>query len=494
MSRTHERRFSTISVLTLLFAAASAIWNARDLHRHWDEVAGETIPGAEAALALRIGAACVELLLLAWGAARLRDATASWRGILTLVVFVPAAAIAAATLARAAAGAGPDAQLPRSVFFAVLLLGTSWVVAKSPPSRGGRLARGGVVGFNAIATCVLLEVALGVWARVAPSPLLFAPSLEARLAAARPTPFRPWFGGRLNAGGYHDEAFFTAGEHDLVVALVADSFGLGVVPYADNFVTIAEERLRDHVGDRFERVALHNFGVPGSGLEEYAHVLSTEALATNPALVVLCVFVGNDVTGDTPFGAPARGRFALQDWLLVELPRRLVARRRAPEYVAALERQQATVDGAQRIQDPPAFSPAAYLDLEARRLDVTDTTSRRVARRYERFFTGLDWFRERLGDRLLVLVFPDEFQVDDDLWRRALARQRNPEAHVRDLPQQRIATWASRHGVPLIDTTPALRAAQQQAPTYAPRNTHLNPQGNATAATELTKALLQNLE
>jgi hypothetical protein len=141
-----------------------------------------------------------------------------------------------------------------------------------------------------------------------------------------------------------------------------------------------------------------------------------------------------------------------------------------------------------------SFSPEDYLEIETARLAVTDPTSSKADRRYERFFNGLDYFRARLGDRLMLLVFPDEFQVNDELWQLALARQRHPEVHERDLPQRRIRAWAQAHGVPLVDTTAALRKAQQREPVYVPRNTHLGVRGNRIAGQLLADALAATLE
>lgn len=479
----------------VLLGLAISLFHAHDLVRHWDDVVRDTTPGARAALALRIGAAALELLLLVVSEWRIQTARGSWFRVRALAVYIPASALFAASLARAAHAAAPEAQLARSVFFIVLLVGTGLVLA-APPSRQSRPPRRAeLFAFNALATCAVIELSLALFARVSPSPLLFGPSADARLAASRPAPASPWFGGRLNAGGYHDEPFFAAAPGDLVVAVIADSFGIGVVPYAENFVTIAEARLRAAFANENARVAIHNFGVPGIGLAEYAHLLETEVSATNPTLVALCIFVGNDITGDPAFGASDPGRFTLQDWLLVELPRRLLARRRAPEYVRRVEQQQRPDEtGEAEAPDPPVFPRDAYLDLEARRLEVTDPASPGVASRYARFFVGLDWFREELDDRLVVVVFPDEFQVDDALWEQLRTHPSAPEAMVRDLPQQRITAWARERGARLVDTTNALRAANREAPVYALRNTHLDARGNRVVGELLASELLKTLE
>ena len=115
------------------------------------------------------------------------------------------------------------------------------------------------------------------------------------LRRSRYKPHAQRFDRKLNSGGFVDDEPFVAEDRDLVVAVLADSFGVGVVPFAYNFATVAEWRLRHAIGGNFARVAVHNFGVAGVGLPEHFYLMRTEALPTSPSLVVLCLFVGNDI-------------------------------------------------------------------------------------------------------------------------------------------------------------------------------------------------------
>ena len=90
------------------------------------------------------------------------------------------------------------------------------------------------------------------------------------------------FGFRPNSGGFHDEEFFSADDDDFVVALLSDSFGLGVVPYRYNFATIAEQLLRRDLEAPGRRVAVHNFGIASLDLTGYAWLLQHEVPDTNP--------------------------------------------------------------------------------------------------------------------------------------------------------------------------------------------------------------------
>ena len=152
---------------------------------------------------------------------------------------------------------------------------------------------------------VFTEALLTLGQRLSASPIFPSPvfaggrtSDEAVRDALRRSRYKPHaqrFDRKLNSGGFVDDEPFVAEDRDLVVAVLADSFGVGVVPFAYNFATVAEWRLRHAIGGNFARVAVHNFGVAGVGLPEHFYLMRTEALPTSPSLVVLCLFVGNDI-------------------------------------------------------------------------------------------------------------------------------------------------------------------------------------------------------
>jgi hypothetical protein len=327
-----------------------------------------------------------------------------------------------------------------------------------------------------VATLCLLELGLAGYAHVSDSPL-FWDSASAAAELRRQRPKAPtYFGFRLNRGGYHDHEFFRAGPRDRVVALLADSFGLGIVPYPDHFATIAEAHLRH--GLDYERVAIHNFGVSAIGMREYLLLLESEALDTNPNLVALCIFVGNDMEG---LVRRQRSRQALQGWWLWILSSRLVlVGREALPALSDVDVPAWTPDA----EEVPTFSEARFLEIERARLRVLDPDQD-----FEPFFEALDVFHATLGPRLALVVIPDEFQVNDSLFEQL----EGTLAH-RDLPQQRIQAWANARAVPTLDLLPALRAAEADGRTYHLRDTHWNARGNRVAGEALGRFLLELLK
>jgi len=120
---------------------------------------------------------------------------------------------------------------------------------------------------------------------------------------------------------------------------------------------------------------------------------------------------------------------------------------------------------------------------------------------YRRGLEQLDTFHQALGERLLVVLVPDEYQVNDELWNGLLPAAIQMYAHSvppsqaresfdRDYPQQRLREWAAERGVRVLDLLPALREAEKSARTYHLRDTHWNSHGNRVAGEELARALL----
>jgi hypothetical protein len=367
-----------------------------------------------------------------------------------------------------------------SDFYRDALLGTLGAGAAAAlwrPARRGAAAllRRGRRAIDLVTVNVMLLVAFAecgvrALAAVVDSPLLVAESAAAseRVRHHRYPPHGLHNDRRCNSLGLFDEEFELARKPGVrrIVAL-GDSFAVGVVPYAENFLTRVDAAL-----DAQQETEVLNFGVIGVGPGEYLHLWRTEARYFEPDLVLLCVFIGNDFER-------VREKSILH---LGALHAAVVVRR------LWLQRSwNPTGEGRDHaLMDPaaPTMAEPVFLDIERRRLEICRVErGRRIEEGYARALARLDELCDELaaaGVRLCAVAIPDQFQVDDALFRR-IASGREADFD-RELPNRRLAAFLASKGVPFLDLTPAVRAAEQRGPTYKPCDTHWNAAGNAAGA------------
>ena len=140
--------------------------------------------------------------------------------------------------------------------------------------------------------------------------------------------------------------------------------------------------------------------------------------------------------------------------------------------------------------EEPVFSERAFLELERHRArSACDPDPADL----ERLFAILEEMRAAAGPRLAVLVLPDEFQVEDELWRQ-VGFADGVELD-RDRPQRVIGAWLEERGVPWLDLLPRMRAVPPgpdgRRHLYHRRDTHWNARGNRIAGEALAEFLVE---
>lgn len=338
------------------------------------------------------------------------------------------------------------------------------------------------------------EVAVRAIGNLSPSPFL-ARNMDTavdRIANHRLAPGSARFGYVTNSRGHYDSEFPVPPHDGKVIASIGDSFSASSVPLPFHFTKVLEDRLVD------TRVC--NFGVPGIGPREYHYILANEALPLEPDLILVNVFVGNDVV-DSHLGQ--RRNSFLRAWfdqgnvLIHLLPPRIVNLLRAdpssipPVIVQTREELHEILPWLRDpMLDPPGFSEEAFLDAEhrrARHLLFTDA-------QYAPLFHWLTQIREAAGEiPLVVALIPDEFQVEEDLWEQVRALVRGDLERFRH--QRIIGAWLEEHGIAYLDLLPQLRSVEPLADgrrhVYRLRNTHLNVRGNEVAGVSLADLLVE---
>ena len=368
-----------------------------------------------------------------------------------------------------------------------------------------------VLGFVLVQACVLvilLELGLRGIAVARPSQVFALPDrgAESFLRENRQPPGQMMWDLRSNSLGHFDEEFEPRGATPLVAA-VGDSFSFGTVPHRYHFTTVCEGLLAP--------LKVANIGVPAIGPPEYALLIEREALPLRPDLIVVNLFLGNDIVFmgfDRPASASWWRRvFDRDQYLLAHVPKRALRLRREAQrlrreggtgdVVPAFESRMSVEQLLERtpwLADPlletPGMSEEAFVRLEHARAAAICGPDQGP---YESFFRALESLRRAAGDVPLVfLLIPDEFQVEDLLWTRICELEKSLVLD-RDLPQRRIREWCEQRGILYEDLLPRLRALPTfedgRRHAYRLRDTHFNVLGNRVAGEGLGELVTRAL-
>jgi hypothetical protein len=370
------------------------------------------------------------------------------------------------------------------------------LLARRPgPSRTRGTAR--AIDFTLFSAClvlVLLELGLRGLGRLHPSPLLAQTDVGPwqYLISQRLAPGELVWGFPANSEGHYDDEFTPPAPGETVVATIGDSFSVGAVHHALHFTTVCEQATG---------VRVDNYGIRGVGPPEYLDMLRLWVAPRRPQLVIVDLFVGNDLILERVEGN--RSWPALRSWLgrdnvlVYQLPRRLWRLReaRAVSYAASPGRERASdLEHALALfpwMDDPRLEPPTYrrdnfLSIEMARVRGTGHTGD-----YKALYSMVRELRSAAGKiPFAVMLLPDEFQVEDDLWAEATARP-DLVGIERDRAQRLLGAFLAREGIPCLDLLPVLRAVPPMADgrrhVYHLNDTHFNARGNRAVGLALAE-------
>lgn len=480
--------------MSAIFAAALAVSiglvvNLHGDHDHWPALGRWARP-----LELASVAACVMMAIAIWRRRR-RAEHAAHPGRLVFY---------ALTLAWLSSLAH-DWEQAASYYSFIIAFGLAAALDAFGPAlgraAGARVADAAeLVCMNVCVLFVGLELSLRVVAAFAHSPLFAQDSTDAKgwLAANRLHPGDPIMGFRVNSRGFYDDE--PEKNRGCLVTAVGDSFTVGIVPHDFHFTSVAERALG---------CPIYAIGVFAVGPEEYALLERDEALPLDPDVVLVDLFVGNDIVdnlrGRDHFRGGMRRWLDRHNILVYELPRRLwiVAREKRRRHGAAPAGAGAPSQSLTRSEllrampwlsdpasEPPSMSHAAYLELETRH--AREICGGGDEPYYRRFWEILDEMRAAAAPhRLAVLLIPDELQVEDPLWRDVAARAGVPLD--RERAQRQLVATLQKKGIPYLDLLPVLRAepvaSDGRRHLFHRDDSHLNARGNAVAGAALAAFL-----
>ena len=286
-------------------------------------------------------------------------------------------------------------------------------------------------------------------------------------------------GARIPAGGPSDP------RGAFRILALGDSFTFGVgVEEEETWI----EQLGRSLRSQGLSVRTLNGGVPGYGAPDEAALFEHHLAETNPHLVILGVYLANDLLDASPASFSVEVRDGLLvvgghhatplDWLNAHSHLFVLAKTALLPARGALglgptrtQRQIATEMGAYARE----LTPGARLGLTA-----TDAAYARL----------VESTRER-GARLVAMVIPEHIAVDREAWRARFAFiGGDPAAYDPEGPRRIFRSLLEKHAIPYLDLTEAVASEEDRGRhLYFPYDTHFTAAGHALAARELERFL-----
>jgi hypothetical protein len=295
---------------------------------------------------------------------------------------------------------------------------------------------------------------------------------------------------KTNAFGFRDREYAVAKPAGTLRILGAgDSFTFGSTFPRGVYLEVLEELL---AGSGLpEKVEVLNAGVPGYSTHQELGHLKKFGLRFAPDVVVLGLFPTGDVGENHSDQLLEVVDGELSDRAVGRWRRRLL-RSRLFRFLDLRLRAHADTSGAASLEEK------AWLRIEWERLQVCHRhPPRHIAHGFEvteRLLLELQALLRARGTDLVVLLIPDEVQVDAQVLQKALAAHGGAASdYDLELPQKRLGAFLRQNGVAVVDPLEALRERAKSEPVYWPRDTHWNEAGCDVAARALRDALLPRL-
>ncbi|MPR32526.1 alginate O-acetyltransferase AlgX-related protein [Salmonirosea aquatica] len=329
---------------------------------------------------------------------------------------------------------------------------------------------------------VFVEVCLRLFNYVYPTSIFYREDYN----QYRGIPHSDSYGFKLNAHGFKDVEYNiakTPGTYRIVG--VGDSFTFGVAPYPYNYLTLLEDTL--HNMSTLPPVEIINMGICSTAPPHYLSIITDEALPLKPDMILLSVFVGNDIAESSRDSRKRKlftySYLASSVYYIYKVLTGLSQNGTATAYGK----------GYVYCDSCSTLDPERYLDIETQRSYVfcqNNTNFERHVQDALSYLHKINNLCKRRGIKLVVALLPDEMQVNTDLQKRVLAKGTlAAAAWDNEQPNRVLRQELEKANVPVVDLLNEFVARRQGPPLYIPNDSHWNIKGNRVAAASLAGQL-----
>jgi hypothetical protein len=291
--------------------------------------------------------------------------------------------------------------------------------------------------------------------------------------------------------GYLTESVFNKKKDVFRILSLGDSFAVYLRDKGENYNNFLQQKFL--AGDQ-KNVEVVDAGLEAIGPGYYWHILNKYGDAFKPDLVLSGFFVGNDFQEATFF--VVIGNYIKEPKDLVKRYSRYyqfhnwrLYRFLKNKYI----RFQETERKEQEVKKLPpqqvgSFSRDTFLEVERENSWIFDKSNRpRLIEKWHKcsplILKMKKWCDQR-KIKLVIAIFPSQFQVDEKLRQAVLARYENIAGKNLDLsyPDNLIVNFCRAHAIDCLDLLGPFQEEAKARQLYSLRDTHWNEAGNRLAA------------
>ncbi|HEV7348048.1 SGNH/GDSL hydrolase family protein [Telluribacter sp.] len=329
----------------------------------------------------------------------------------------------------------------------------------------------------------IIEVSLRVFNFFYPSSVFHDDSYN----QYRGKPHSDNYGFPLNSKGFKDIEYNLKKDGTFRIVGIGDSFTFGVVPYSYNYLKILEDSLNGRI--KKPAIEIVNMGIASTSPPDYLAVLANEALPMQPDMAIVSVFVGNDIVEST---LSSRKRKMYSYFYLASA---LYYIYKFTSSIGKGTSFSTYGEGASYCDTCSTYKPEKYLGIESERCYIFRKDDLRFKRDIVDalyYLKRISFFCKAKGIKLLVVLLPDEMQVNEKLRKEVMDNMvMGPEIWDNSQPNRVLHQKLSEMKIPVIDLLPTFIANSKDTPTYIPNDSHWNIKGHEVAAATLLKVLPQ---
>ena len=143
----------------------------------------------------------------------------------------------------------------------------------------------------------------------------------------------------------------------------------------------------------------------------------------------------------------------------------------------------------------PLLPEKEYMEIESSRLPILIPNSFEydALPLIQKNFQAIKAMSDAIGAKLLVVIIPDEMQVNRRVLQSLLDKDSNTQIDIH-YPQKRITDVLQQEHIPYLDLLEDFEKDASPSMYYQPQDTHFNSYGNARAAQLMYPLILKMLE